>query len=511
MINFGLPFQNGMILQRQVPICIFGSCKEESDFVVKWNGQFLVSIHLNKGKFKTYLPPLDTYESGILEIGEYKFTDVDIGEVWLSGGQSNIEFLTKWDADRDSIYQLPSDHHIRYFEVGKYTFEGEKEEGTSDNYHWDEWHFFDSSNSPYFSSASTYFCLEMRKKLGIPVGIVSCCRGGTSASCWVPQKDLTGNLQVYLDEYQNDIKDINMDRYLRMNRLIRETYNREAKDFVMRNTVTKEERSKLQTIGKNKKQIDLLYKLNSEFSSSEICKRGPHTPNRPSALYNLMFKKICHFSVRGVLFYQGCEDAKKDKSLLYEELLKRLIFRWRKKVGDVYFIIVQLAPFGSWMNSNGDEFPTVRNAQEKVCDSIDKCALVSLSDSGNEFDIHPKNKFNVGHRMALQALNKVYGFSVVSDAPRFLNAERKNHSVLLKFKNATNLTVDGNRINSLLLLIDNEAVDYDFSVDKNSVLLSNEKIECNNKIEIRFAWSGYYKVNLYNEGGLPAFPFKIYI
>ena len=163
------------------------------------------------------------------------------------------------------------------------------------------------------------------------------------------------------------------------------------------------------------------------------------------------------------------------------------------------------------MNSNGDEFPTVRNAQEKVCDSIDKCALVSLSDSGNEFDIHPKNKFNVGHRMALQALNKIYGFSVISDAPRFLNAERKNHSVLLKFKNATNLTVDGNRINSLLLLIDNEAVDYDFSVDKNSVLLSNEKIECNNKIEIRFAWSGYYKVNLYNEGGLPAFPFKIFI
>lgn len=511
MIKFGSPFQNGMVLQRQKPICIFGYCSEESDFEVKLNKQFLTSIHLNKGKFKVYLPPQEAVEGATLEIGKYIFQDVDIGEVWLAGGQSNIEFLIKWDADRETIYKLPPDPHFRYFEVGKYTFEGEKEEGIADNFHWDEWHYFNSDNSPYFSSASTYFALEMRKKLRIPIGIVSCCRGGTSASAWVPQKDLTGDLKVYLDEYENEIKDLDMNRYLKLNRLIRETYNPDAKDFVMRNTITKEEREKIQTMGRTKEQIDLLNKLHSEYSNLEISKRGPHTANRPCALYNLMLKKISGFSVRGILWYQGCEDAKSGKSHLYENLLKKLIFRWRKKFGNVYFIVVQLAPFGSWMNSNGIEYPTVRNAQEKVCDTTEKCVLVSLSDSGNEFDIHPKHKSEVGHRMCLQALNKIYGFSVVSDAPRFLSAERKNHSVLLVFKNAKKLNVDGNKINSLFLFVDDISVDYIFFVNDNVVVLSSDKIDENKKIEIKFAWSGFYKVNLVNEGGLPAFPFKITI
>ena len=255
----------------------------------------------------------------------------------------------------------------------------------------------------------------------------------------------------------------------------------------------------------------MLNKLHDEFSAGEIAKRGPHTANRPCALYHLMLKKIAGFSIRGILFYQGCEDAKNGKSTLYENLLNKLIFRWRRKFGEVPFIIVQLAPFGSWMNLNGIEFPVVRNAQEKVCDSSNKCFLVSLSDCGNEFDIHPKNKREVGHRMCLQALNKIYGFSVVSDAPRFSSAEIQNHSVLLRFKNAKNLRVNDDKINDLLLIVENECVDFVFCVDGNSIMLSCDKIERNKKIEIKFAWSGFYNVNLYNEGDLPAFPFKICI
>lgn len=506
-------FQDGMIIQREKPFAVWGETDAEEEIAVRLNGRTLCTEKTGPGKFRITVPAQPAAESVTLEIGDLALRDVDFGEVWIAGGQSNMNFLVKWDAEREEIYAAPADRHVRYYEVGKYCFEGEEKDGFKDGSRWNTWFPFKRENSPYFSAVATWFALRLRETLGVPVGVVGCSVGGTSASTWMDDAILRADpdLKIYTDEYDASLKDLNLERYYKINHMVRAATGgkagEEGEDFLEGNTgVTMQEYMAFQMRGKDPQALAEERQARTSIPMEEILRKGPNDPH-PGSLYRTMVAKIAGFSCRGVLFYQGCDDVQ--KGAIYGKLFSALIACWRRDWGEeLPFLFAQLAPFGSWMGNTGDLFPLVRRAQREVWDTVPKTYMVSTSDVGCEIDIHPKYKRNVGARMYLQAMDKVYGVSTVSDAPVCVRAEKEENCVVLTFANAAALSLRGGRINALEVLRGGVPTGpVSASAEGNRVILRGEGLSEEGSLEIRFAETGYYEVNLYNEAGIPAVPF----
>lgn len=509
MIELGLPFQNGMILQRGKSFAMWGKSDKKQSVSVYLNNSKIAECSIPKGDFKVILPPQEAMENSSLQIGDVVLTNVDFGEVWLAGGQSNMQFYVKWDAERELVYRRSDDSHFRYFEVAKYTFEGEEKDGFKDESHWNKWLPFNRKNSPWFSSVAAFFALEIRKKLGVPVGIVSCSFGGTSASAWIKEELLRDDeeLKIYTDEYDKSIEELDLARYRRMSRLMRKNMsvgNEETEDFMHRNVgVTVEQFYRFMMergmFGREGEE--------SEFSAEEMSCPGPNDPH-PGSLYRMMLKKVIGYTVKGVIWYQGCSDEQ--KAALYPKLFTTLIKSWRADWREeLPFIFAQLAPFGSWFGNEGNNFPDVRKAQEEVEKSLKNVYMVSTSDVGCEKDIHPKYKRQIGVRMAFQAFDKIYGIETAADSPRYSGCELYEGTLSLYFLHGDGLHVEGKTVESLKIVCDGNAVEtYCFETNENVLKISSPRLAGAKCIAVRFAQTPYYEVNLYNGANLPAFPFK---
>lgn len=225
MIKLAEVFQSGMVLQRGKPFLVWGISDSDGKVCAFLDGAKIAEKSVSKGAFFIELPAQKERENARLQIGDIVLENVDFGEVWIAGGQSNMQFYVKWDAERGQIYEREPDDHFRYFEVKKYTFEGEEKDGFKDASHWGRWFAFDRVSCLYFSSVATWFALMLREKLGVPVGIVSCNLGATSASTWMDENLLRADqdLKVYVDEFESSVQGLDMARYEEANRLDRKS------------------------------------------------------------------------------------------------------------------------------------------------------------------------------------------------------------------------------------------------------------------------------------------------
>ena len=150
---------------------------------------------------------------------------------------------------------------------------------------------------------------------------------------------------------------------------------------------------------------------------------GPYHINRPGGLYHMMLEPLHSFPIKGVIWYQGESDA--GHADIYDTLLETLITDWRQKWNDDFpFLFVQLAPFGIWLECTSENYSVVREKQQLVSDTVPNTGMVSIMDIGSYYDIHPKEKMEVGRRLALLARGKVYGEDILCESPRLINAEK---------------------------------------------------------------------------------------
>ena len=256
---------------------------------------------------------------------------------------------------------------------------------------------------------------------------------------------------------------------------------------------------------------------------------GPRDANRPCGLYETMLSKVAGFTARGVLWYQGESDV--GHCGIYGKLFAKLVEQLRKDWAEnIPVIYVQVAPFESWMQACGDKFPEIRKQQFAAWKAMENIYMVSSSDCGNRYDIHPKNKRPIGHRMALCAFKNVYGEDVRGDAPVAVSMKRAHDVLVISFENAKMLHVYGEDVQGLEVYVGGEwcpILEWSVAGNELRVLLGRKKDGGAEKsmppetlagngidgqtIEVRFAQTPYYQVNLYNESGLPAFPFVLEI
>ncbi|MDC7124682.1 MAG: sialate O-acetylesterase [Spirochaetales bacterium] len=493
-------FQDNMVIQRDKPFVIWGSAPENSTVKISIQGQ-TTEARVKDEKWSIKLEPLSVSTNETLTLSTREETlilkNICIGEVWLAGGQSNMEFFMRYEQSFSEAIKYAENSEIRFFDYPEVSYEEELDEYDFSKYGF--WRTCNPSNLEYFSAVGFYFAQKIQKELNVPVGIIGCNWGGTPACAWMSRKALESNSgKIWLKDYDSAVKNLDIDEY-----------NRKffANRWNIKNDMFADKVGDRLMFGMELDEMKDFMKSPDYNNSPPLV--GPKDPNRPCGLYNTMLLKLAPFAVRGFLWYQGESDDKHPE--IYDEVLSSLIQCWRDTwAEELPFLFVQLAPFHKWLDCGAQCYPVLRRMQQKVSETVNNCWMASIMDSGMEFDIHPKNKKIVGERLALLAEGHVYNKTVFCDSPEFESAKKDGAKLELFFANcARGLKVEGKVIDSLEVY-DNGMLLKDFTtaVDGNKIVLEGEYFKSAKDLSIKFAEKDYCKVNLFNSANLPAKPFS---
>lgn len=516
-------FQSGMVLQRDKTIFIFGKAPSGCHITVRLFSEdtdCTSSATSDNGTWQCSLPPHRAGEHFTLSVSCYLqpqdpaacknagpdtagctsaknceagctdilLTDISIGDIWLACGQSNMEFFLRYDADWETVKNYEKNPHIHMYNVPQLAFPGHSKDTTG----YGKWFCEGETGFETFSAPGYSFARNIQPQIGVPVGIIGCNWGGTTASAWLDESCLEKEpLSVYLTEYKEASAQYSPEE---MTRISLEAWAFEdsaehARDFMPL------------LYGRDRKwQEDYMKK----HAGDPVIPMGPYNINRPGGLYHQMLEPLIPFSIKGVLWYQGESDA--CHAEIYDRLLAALISFWRRKWNDDFpFLFVQLAPFGVWLECDSSRYTEVRARQELVSHTVPNTGMVSIMDIGSYYDIHPKQKMEVGRRLALLARGKVYGEEILCESPALEQASRRDDTITLTLSHADGL--HGDPFSSFLLLQDGQECPIDNILVQEHQIILQAKALSSAPCTVQFAWADYAEVHIRNEAGLPIRPF----
>ena len=235
----------------------------------------------------------------------------------------------------------------------------------------------------------------------------------------------------------------------------------------------------------------------------------PVAHNRPTVLYNGMINPLLPYGIRGAIWYQG--EGNGDRGIQYRKLFKALINGWREVwgQGDFPFLFVQLANFMPIQSKPTDEpWAYLREAQTMALELPNTGMAVTI-DIGDEIDIHPTNKQDVGKRLALNALAQVYGKNIAYSGPMYKSIKTEGSIVRLQFEHTNKgLIIKGSKQLKGFAIAgaDKKFFWAKAKIDGEAVVVWNSKVK--NPVAVRYAWANNPICNLYNGADLPASPFR---
>lgn len=232
-------------------------------------------------------------------------------------------------------------------------------------------------------------------------------------------------------------------------------------------------------------------------------------PNQTTVLYNGMIAPLLPFAIKGAIWYQG--ESNSGQPMVYRRLLPAMIKDWRNRfgVGDFPFLIVQLANFMEVQNTpKQDGWALIRESQYVISRDVPNAGLASATDIGDAKDIHPKNKQEVGRRLALIARAKTYGEDIVYSGPVYKSMEVKGNEIILTFDNVGGgLEAKGDKLLGFAIAgDDNNFVYADAKIVGDTVVVSSDKIAAPKVV--CYGWANNPVCNLINKEGLPTIPFR---
>jgi sialate O-acetylesterase len=237
--------------------------------------------------------------------------------------------------------------------------------------------------------------------------------------------------------------------------------------------------------------------------------RGPEHPHSPAGLYNAMIAPLIPYGIGGAIWYQGESNA--SRAYQYRKLFPAMIKNWRNDWGQgkFPFLFVQLANFMAIDPEPADSmWAELREAQSMTLD-LPNTGMAVIIDIGEANDIHPKNKQDVGKRLALWALARSYGKKLVYSGPIYKSTKIKGDKVVLYFDHVGGgliATGDGPLKGFAIAGADRKFVWADAKIDGDNIVVSSGEVSA--PVAVRYAWADNPVCNLYNEEGLPASPFR---
>lgn len=493
-------FSDRMILQREKPAAVFGAAEPGAEICVEIQGVHGSGTADADGRWLVQLPALQTSvcETMVIRSGEEKVVihDVMVGEVWLAGGQSNMEFQMRYDRDFEAEQKICDNPMVRIFDVPK-IFVSELAE-RYDFSQFGFWRTADAEDLQYFSAVGYYFAQALSAQLQVPIGIVGCNVGGTRTCCWVDEETVEACGPQWVREYEEGLRSV-PDLETAKERYLNGMVTNPAKPF--ENSVYRE---------LSVEELKASFQKMADAPMSQVI--GPWHEWRPCGMYHQMLETVIPYTMRGVVWYQGESDETHPEC--YTEMMKGLIGLWRRKWGEeLSFLLTQLAPLGQELGPGGSGYPEIRRQQEALTELLPGVWTASTSDCGHSYDIHPKAKRPVGTRLALLALAHVYGRPILAEAPVPESVRREDGKIRIDFRNADGgLMLRGDTVKALQVF-DGEreltaGTEIRARVDGRSVWIEavgNADVRAN---RVAFARQPYYQVNLYNMAMVPAKPFE---
>ncbi|WP_435171462.1 family 43 glycosylhydrolase [Paenibacillus glycanilyticus] len=484
-------FADGAVLQRDKPIRIWGSWQGTDVELHVSLGDYSSSASGSETNWEAVLPALEAggpYELRIEDRGRgdcLTISDLLIGDVWLAGGQSNMEWPLEESLGGQKELLRSQDALLRYFHVPRVAHESLYNEEEHGQPRWE-------SSSPVaagkFSAAAYYFAASLREELDVPIGIIGCNWGDTSVACWIPEETLFADpeLAPIVENHRKAMEKFNPAEYERqMNHYLAQVQQHEE---------------------------GIRQRLPAELLPPYPWPMplGPHSRQRPSGLYYTMVKRVIPYAIKGFIFYQGENDIALGGR--YERLLSALIHKWKEDWDDYLlpFLYVQLPFFGKGSAASGEDWPLLREAQQAVARIVPHAHMAVVLDCGEREDIHPKNKKPVGERLALTALNKVYGSPTVCEGPVLEAVWPDNGGACLRFGHCDSGLEGGEQGVEGFELAGEDGVFHPASA---LALADGRTIQaCSGKVPdprvVRYGWRNWMNANLKNGTGLPAAPLR---
>ena len=512
MLQTAAIFSEGMILQREKPVVIWGSAAAGEEVTVSIQGQSTKAVADAQGRWEAVLTPLTASDRETLVVKtageELCIGDVAVGEVWIAGGQSNMEFPMRFEKYRDKELGTVNEN-LRFYDVPEICYEGQDQDFNYDNVA--VWRKAEGDDLTCFSAVGYYFQKEIAEKLSVPVGIVGCNWGGSRSCAWMKPETIERVGKPWIRLYEDSIADLDMEQYWKEQRTnpMNDRGNPNVGPFdafILPRTPSAEE---IQAFFAQMMKQAGIESDSAAPGGIPASREIVDAKTRPGCLYEHMVRKTAPYTARGVLWYQGESDDVTGLQQLYTAMLTGLIADWREVWRDqtLPFLIVQLPGWRSWLDIRNEDYATIRRCQQEVADTVDGVYLASIADVGEERDIHPKDKRTVGHRLALLARNHIYGEELLCEAPAAEAVQRDGKKITVTFANAgSGLKITGEKVQALDLTCDGKAAAYTAKADGDRLEITlADKPE--GRVKVAFAQGDWYQVNLYNGADIPAVPF----
>src|SRR5438874_2445064 len=405
--NVSLPdvISEGMVLQQRQAVPIWGKADPGEVVTVRFAGQSKKAIAVMDGTWRIKLDPMRANVTPATMIVSGKNTielkNTLIGEVWLVAGQSNMQRLLSETDNGEAAIAAANHPLIRLFNVSRQVAFKHAPPPLA------TWQACSPQSVRQFSAAGYYFGVELENELHVPIGLINSSYGGSQAEAWTPVEYLLAS-----DELRPTIE---------------------------RTKIWDEERPRVraeydEAIKKWRAEADKAKAAGARPSPSPAVPDALREYRIASSIYDGMIAPLIPFYIRGAIWYQG--ESNEARAQQYEILLPTMIRAWRERwtEGNFPFGIVQLPNYRDSKPEPVDEpWSHIREAQRRTALNVPNAGLIVTIDIGEAHDIHPKNKLDVGKRMARWALVNVYGRKLTKSGPMFRGAKISGPKIVLDF------------------------------------------------------------------------------
>jgi sialate O-acetylesterase len=473
------PFTDHAVLQRGMPIPVWGTADAGEQVTVTFDGQ---AKSVAAGADGKWLVRLDAHQAGgpyelkVAGTNTLTLTDVLVGEVWICSGQSNMEWTLKNANNPEQEIAAANFPKLRHFRVDKKTSDTPLGSCTG------SWTVCTPQNAGGYTAVGYFFGRKLVQELDVPVGLLHTSWGGTPAEAWTSRAALTSTAPFtgVLAAWDK-----------RMENLPAETGKFKA--------------------AMEKWQVEAAAAKAAGQPEPKKPRKpeGQDSPNKPASLYNGMLNPLVPYGIKGAIWYQGESNAGRAKE--YHALMSLMIGDWRQAFGqgDFSFYIVQLANFMERKDQPGDSgWAALREAQYLTTTTVKNTGLAVAIDIGDAKDIHPRNKQDVGLRLALNALAKDYGKPITYSGPVYRSMAVEGANAVLSFDHlGGGLTVTGDQLTGFAVAgEDMKFVWADAKIVGDTVVVSAAAVT--KPVAVRYAWADNPACSLGNKAGLPAVPFR---
>jgi sialate O-acetylesterase len=496
-------FSSGMVLQADRPVPVWGRAVPSEEVTVSFAGQTKSAKADAHGNWAIQLDPLPPSASprtmhlhGSIEDRKSEIDNILVGDVWLCAGQSNMMQPELGQAKDGAAEAAGAEAPLlRRFQVPNIW----AAEPQRDNFpgkritNWYTWIPCTPDTARRWAAVQYFFGRAVQRETGRPIGLLSVALGASSAEAWVPAGALAA--EPRFAEFA-----ANSRRWIAGAEAAREAHHRRVADWEQR-----------------KREAENRGAAFSERRPSDI---APETFPRwwAGVLYNAMVAPLRNFAVRGVIWYQGENNAARHAGCAgdrdgYTQLMTLLIGEWRRifEQPELPFYQVQLA--NMWKpDSDPNALSTwaeIREAQARVAVTVPHTGLAVAIDIGEADNIHPVNKRPVGERLARLALRDVYGKAVLADGPEYASHAIDGNRIRVRFRRAAGglRSSAGESLTAFAVAGEDRRFGWaEARIEGDEVVVWSPQVA--RPVAVRYAFGNNPAASLYNGEGLPAGSFR---